>query len=108
MDKEQAKKHEMWKKQLLLQGYVFERTCYACPEQYDVKDQNGSIIAYLRLRHGSFTVSCPDVGGDVIYEGAPNGDGIFDDDERMKYLSDAVAAIQDYYFNRKWDEVGDW
>lgn len=73
------------------------KTCEACPERYDAIDQNGKQIAYLRLRHGSFTVECPDVGGELVYSVCPNGDGIFDDDERLGYLSDAKAAIASFY-----------
>ena len=38
-------------------------TCGACPEQYDAFDGERQ-VGYLRLRHGHFTVTCPDVGGD--------------------------------------------
>jgi hypothetical protein len=68
------------------------RTCEACPEQYDAylgKD----IVGYLRLRHGTFTVTCPDVGGDDVYVAQPTGDGIFDDTERELYLQAATHAI---------------
>lgn len=107
MENEQIQKHKMWEKQLLLHGYHFERTCYACPEQYDVYDQNKQIVAYVRLRHGSLTVSCPDVGGDVILHEHPEGDGIFMKHERMEYLEKVVKAIQHYYFNREWDKDED-
>lgn len=108
MEQTQAHKHRMWDKQLILQGYVFDKTCSACPEQYDVYDQKGQMVAYLRLRHGHFRVDVPDCGGDTIYEASPEGDGLFTNDERMKYLNEAVAAIQDYYFNRRWDEGEAW
>ena len=68
------------------------QTCTACPEQYDAK-LNGEQVGYLRLRHGGFTVECPDCGGDLVYEASPLGDGSFQDDERGAYLSSAVAAI---------------
>lgn len=68
-------------------------TCSACPEQYDAKDQNGEKVGYLRLRHGEFTVAVPDVGGEIVYSASPCGDGMFDDDEREKYLIAAVEAI---------------
>lgn len=73
------------------------KTCCACPEQYDAFDQNGNQVAYLRLRHGCFTVECPDVGGEIIYSGEPNGDGRFEDDERDMYLSAAKEAIARYH-----------
>lgn len=67
-------------------------TCYACPEQYDAFIGTEQ-VGYLRLRHGSFRVDYPDCGGETIYEGSPNGDGIFDDDERDHFLKCAVDAI---------------
>lgn len=76
------------------------RTCYAYPEQYDALDKDGNCIAYLRLRHGSFTVDCPDAGRGCVYEvyqAEPKGDGIFEDDERELYLDAAKQAIVQYY-----------
>jgi hypothetical protein len=108
METAEAHNHKMWEKQCILQGYIFQRTCHACPEQYDVVDQKGQMIAYLRLRHGSFTVTVPDVGGETILHCSPKGDGIFENDERMLYLNLAVDAIQKYYFNREWDEGDLW
>lgn len=69
------------------------QTCHACPEQYDAFVGEKQ-VGYLRLRHGYFYASVPDVGGTVVYEAEPNGDGIFEPDEREKYLSAAIAAIQ--------------
>jgi hypothetical protein len=68
-------------------------TCGACPEQYDAFDETGRMVGYLRLRHGSFRVDCPDSGGTTVYMAQPDGDGIFTDDERDYYLRHAVAAI---------------
>lgn len=74
---------------------VLRQTCPACPEQYDAYD-DGSLVGYLRLRHGRFTVSYPDPGGVLIYEAYPRGDGIFVRDEREEYLRRAVHAIRRY------------
>lgn len=68
-----------------------------CPEQYDAFNEDGNMIAYLRLRHGKFTVECPHVGGELILFGRPMGDGLFDDDERTEWLNKAIAAIKNYY-----------
>lgn len=38
----------------------FRQTCFACPEQYDVFDDNHNYIAYVRLRHGCFRVDNAD------------------------------------------------
>jgi hypothetical protein len=102
MDNATPETVKMWKKPVLIHGYRLERTCFACPEQYDVY-AGEELVSYFRLRHGHFYASCPDVGGAVVYEADPRGDGIFDDNERVKYLTEAVLAVQEYYINRKWD-----
>lgn len=68
------------------------KTCSACPEQYDVLLE-GDRVGYMRLRHGHFYASVPDVGGQVVYEAEPRGDGCFDPDERDYYLGEALWAI---------------
>ena len=68
-------------------------TCWACPEQYDVLDPDGDIVGYLRLRHGRFTAHLDDAAGPVVFEGCPNGDGRFDDEERDRYTNQALKAI---------------
>ena len=73
----------------------YERTCYACPEQYDAF-YNGEQVGYLRLRHGHFTVVCPDCGGELVYEANPAGDGIFDLEERDRYLTAAALMIEEW------------
>lgn len=93
--------HQMYKKPVLIHGYNLVRTCFACPEQYDVMVGDEQ-VAYLRLRHGHFTARVPDVGGEIVYECHPEGDGLFEDDERVKYLTEAILAIQAYYVNRLW------
>lgn len=72
-------------------------TCGACPEQYDAFDAGGNQVGYLRLRHGAFSVECPDVGGEFVYQAYPNGDGMFTEDERDFYLEAAKEAIVKYY-----------
>lgn len=69
------------------------QTCGACPEQYDAYEGDEK-VGYLRLRHGSFTVDCPDHTGTCVYQAAPRGDGIFEDEERDYYLRFAVDAIE--------------
>lgn len=78
--------------------FTFVRTCYACPEQYDVFDEDENQIAYLRLRHSNFTVKCPDVGGELVYQAYIDEPdvGIFTDKERDEYLEKAARAISKY------------
>jgi hypothetical protein len=77
----------------------FVQTCFACPEQYDAFIGEEK-VGYLRLRHGHFRVECPDVFGETVYEASPNGDGIFDDDERAEYVQAAQEAIADWWRER--------
>lgn len=76
-----------------INGYELVMTCGGCPEQYDVFF-NGEQAGYLRLRHGYFTASYPDVGGKRVYLATPEGDGIFAEHERGKYLTEAIQAIE--------------
>lgn len=75
-----------------INGYRLVQTCGACPEQYDVF-RSGMQAGYLRLRHGAFRASVPDCDGETVYEARPRGDGIFEPDERDRFLSAAVEAI---------------
>lgn len=63
-----------------------------CPEQYNVFDGEKK-VGYLRLRHGHFRADWTEDETITVYEGFPKGDGAFYDDEREKYLADAVQAI---------------
>lgn len=65
------------------------QTCGACPEQYDAI-YNGEIVGYLRLRHGYFSV---EYKGELVYEATPNGDGIFEPEERSYFLWKAKRVI---------------
>jgi len=71
---------------------TLRRTCDAYPEQYDVFADDVK-IGYLRLRHGWFRADYPECGGETVYSAEPNGDGIFDDDERDYYLRFAIDAL---------------
>jgi len=73
-------------------GLDFVLTCSACPEQMDVY-RLGQQVGYLRLRHGHFTVEYKDCGEELLLEGNPHGDGDFDDDERLEWLTKAAEVI---------------
>lgn len=77
----------------LIGGIELVCTCSAMPEQYDAF-LDGRQVGYLRLRHGNFTVEWPDVGGELVYEASPMGDGDFEDEEREFYLVEAVRALK--------------
>lgn len=72
------------------------QTCGACPEQYEYLI-NGKRAGYLRLRHGYFYAAFPDVGGKVVYESYPKGDGVFYPDERVLELDNAIGALNKAY-----------
>ena len=72
-----------------IKGFRLVLTCGACPEQYDVF-KDGVEVGYLRLRHGCFTA---EADGKLVYDAEPDGDGIFTQEEREKYLTAAVDAI---------------
>lgn len=76
-----------------INGLTLIQTCNACPEQYDVFKGNRK-VGYLRLRHGHFTASYPDVRGECVYSAYPRGDGMFEDDEQEEYLTAAVKALK--------------
>lgn len=78
---------------------VLVRTCYACPEQYDLNINNEN-IGYLRLRHGRFYAEHVP-SGEIVYTANPEGDGIFVDSERDQYLEAATEAILQRHFLSK-------
>lgn len=90
--KSQECQSELIKKLYAKKGLEIIMTCGACPEQYDIL-KDGKQVAYYRLRHGEFRVDSPDCGDETIYVAFPNGDGIFDDDERLVYLSNALRHV---------------
>jgi hypothetical protein len=71
-----------------------KQTCMACPEQYDVFDESGNEVGYIRLRHGYLRVDYPGFGGETIYSSLPEGDGIFAEHERVHFLNECVRAIE--------------
>lgn len=73
--------------------YRLVLTCRACPEQYDVFDEAGKMVGYMRLRHGNFTVMYPDVSGETVHAARPRGDGIFTASERQVHLTQGVLAL---------------
>lgn len=77
----------------VIMGYQLFLTCGACPEQYDVLDDGDNQVGYLRLRHGRFSATYPDVGGKEVYSANPMGDGMFEDSERMYHLTKAIQMI---------------
>ena len=51
---------------ITINNIVFNKTCDAWPEQYDVY-KGRKQVAYVRLRMGRLTVRVPNVSGKVVY-----------------------------------------
>jgi hypothetical protein len=76
-------------------GHRLQMTCGACPEQYDLLDEDGNMVAYFRLRWGHFYVSVPDAGGEVAYSHDFDDEwlGVFPDDAtRSEHLQKGIDA----------------
>jgi hypothetical protein len=88
--------NQMQKQEIL--GYTLIMSCGACPEQYDVFDSEGKQVGYLRLRHGKFRADYPDCGGETVYRHIfeDSWKGVFKDEEREFFLTEAVKALQNY------------
>lgn len=73
-----------------------------CPEQYDVFDGEKE-VAYLRLRHGRFTAYLTKgTDWNAVYRADDmDGDGHFEDNEREKYLTAAIRAIDSALYPTK-------
>lgn len=76
-------------------GIDLVQTCGACPEQYDAF-LDGEKVGYFRLRHGHFRVDLWRSGGPEVYSAEPNGDGIFEFDEREGFLRAGVDALLEF------------
>lgn len=71
------------------------QTCEACPEQYDAYLDGGK-VAFLYLRHGLFFVECPCPGGREVFRARPQGDGIFEWQERDGFIRQALEAVAEH------------
>lgn len=77
----------------------FEQTCGACPEQYDVFDDEGKQVAYVRLRWGRLRVDVPDCGVETIlsHQFDDPWKGCFNLDERPYWIGVVNDAIVGHY-----------
>lgn len=74
----------------------FVRTCYACPEQYDVYTEGKEQIGYVKLRYGTLKAIYPDFGGEKVFEYIFEGDdlkGFFDNDDERNEMLGIIATI---------------
>lgn len=78
----------------------FALGCQACPEQYDVFNVNGHLLAYVRLRGGKLKCYVPDVGGKLIYQKQYDDEflGMFpNEEERIACMKTMTGLINSYY-----------
>ena len=76
-------------KDITIKGLTFHKTCSCFPEQYDVFDNNGNVVGYIRLRWGELTCEYPNNGGEEIYhvEIGDELNGMFENDvQRQLHL----------------------
>lgn len=74
--------------------------CRACPEQYDVFNEKGRLVAYVRLRGGKLKCYVPDVGGKLIYTKTYDDEflGVFPNEEdRVSSMKIMTGLIYEYY-----------
>lgn len=50
---------------MIIKGLNFIETRSACPEQYEVKDEQENMVGYVRLRYGGLTCEYSDVSVEV-------------------------------------------
>lgn len=70
--------------------FKLEKTCGACPEQYNVF-YGEEYVGFLHLRNGLYSICDPN--DNVITVMYPNGDGIFESEERDKYIQLGLLNI---------------
>lgn len=77
----------------VMDNFVFKRTCFACPEQYDVY-YKGEQCAYVRLRGGRLLCEMPDCGGELVYSfNFDNDMGMFLEDKDREYHLEVISKI---------------
>lgn len=91
---------------------IFQQTCSACPEQYDVLSPDGEIIGYVRYRHGCLSAdyyppekcNCyGDSSESIFHQGVGNDGwrGILTAEERDYYLPLIANEIASRYWSYK-------
>lgn len=81
---------------MIIDNLRFEQTCFACPEQYNVFDENNKQVGYVRLRWGNLYCDYPHHNGETIYEHSFNDGylGIFESEEdREHHLTNIAKEI---------------
>ena len=79
----------------------FHQTCSACPEQYDVYDENNSYIGYVRLRWGELRADYIDeyqgIEEEVFFEKLDDFQGNFiNEEQRSHYLNEIATVLNEW------------
>lgn len=93
---------EFYEKGYKIDKFLFELTCPAFPEQYDVF-KNDEQVGYVRLRHGWLFLDYPDVGQERLlsHHFADNYQGSFDNDEQREAWLKVCTILLDYKLNQE-------
>ena len=81
---------------MLILGLDFRPTSFACPEQYDVHDDQGNQVGYVRLRRGHLDAQYPYSGGTTVYSRDFDdcNDGMFDNEtDRQMHLTQIAIIL---------------
>lgn len=81
-----------------INGYRLKQTCFACPEQYDVfSEETDELVGFMHLRYGYFYAEALKPERTSVYSANPKmSDGTFHPEERQRYLTEAVGALDRY------------
>ena len=90
MDEKITDQYRPGKALLEVNELIFKLVCLHCPEQWEVFHE-GSIVGFIRLRHGDLTVHYPDVYGNLVYH--DNDMPFFESDLDREELFDLVADL---------------
>lgn len=88
----------------------FVKTCDECPEQYDVFDEDGYRVAYVRLRQGWLSVECPTniiTDDNVIFGMSTEGDVSLTSRERPIVMDMVKSVINHWIDTREEVSIGE-
>lgn len=89
--------------------YEFKRISSGCPEAYDVFDEKGVQVGYVKLRYGTVYAQAPCHGGmDIYYDHVGDGlTGRFESDkQRRVHLKRIAFRIDQYLFKARCPDCG--
>lgn len=81
---------------LEIKGFRLVMTCDCFPEQYDVLDNHGDIVGYIRIRHCGCEMHAPDVDGPCIFDCDIMGLWGLTKEERLPVLTRAIDSLIEF------------